>query len=94
MQPVESVGHFAATGGFTHQGFEAQNFQHHPFWFFAGEVGGRQHVMAGATSKTLALLLISGPAKIGEQCKHQDGENENCHHGEPNLHGAQCRPAR
>ena len=94
MQPIESVGHFAATGVFSHQGFDAQHFEHHPFWFFTGESGAQSreyHVLIGATSKTLAPLPILGPANIGQRRKHEDEENENCRRGVPNLHGAQCR---
>ena len=94
MQPIESVCHFAATGVFTHQGFDAQHFEHHPFWLLTGESGAQsreRHILIGPTSKTLAPLSILGPANIGQRRKHEDEDEENCRRGVPNLHGAQCR---
>ena len=94
MQPIECVGHFAATGVFPHQGFDAQHFEHHPFWFFTGESGAQSrehHILIGASSKTLALLTCPPPAKIGQRRKHEEEDQENCRRGVPNLHGAQCR---
>jgi len=94
MQPIEGVGHFAATGVFTHQGFDAQHFEHHPFWLFAGESGAQSRerdFLIEATSKTLAPLSILEPTNIGQRRKHEEEDEENCRRGVPNLHGAQCR---